>query len=104
MKTITVSDENGKKYTLEFTKNVIVHMEKQGFNIDDFDKKPVLMTSMLVQGAFMANHSSTKYSKIEEIFKSLKNKKSFLEKLVEMYNEQSDELVDEGNVDWEANF
>lgn len=104
MKTITVSDENGKKYTLEYSKASIMHMERQGFNIDDFDKKPVLMATMLVQGAFIKNHSNIKYEKIESIYQSLNKKEDFLKKLLEMYNEQADELVDEGNAEWEANF
>ncbi len=104
MKQITLKDENGKEYTLEYTKSVIMHMEKQGFSFEDFDKKPVLMTSMLVQGAFVKNHPSVKYEKIEKIYQSLKNKQAFLEKLTEMYNEHQDELVDEGNAEWEANF
>ena len=104
MKTITVSDENGKKYVLEYSKASIMHMERQGFNIDDFDKKPVLMATMLVQGAFIKNHSNIKYEKIESIYQSLNKKEDFLKKLLEMYNEQADELVDEGNAEWEANF
>ena len=79
-------------------------MERQGFNIDDFDKKPVLMATMLVQGAFIKNHSNIKYEKIESIYQSLNKKEDFLKKLLEMYNEQADELVDEGNAEWEANF
>lgn len=104
MKQITVKDENGKEYRLEYTKASIMHMERQGFSLDDFEKKPVLMATMLVQGAFIKNHSNIKYEKIESIYQTLKNKEEFLEKLVEMYNEQSDELVDEGNSDWEANW
>lgn len=104
MKAITLKDENGKEYVLEFSKNSIMHMERQGFNIDDFDKKPVLMTTMLVQGAFIKNHPNIKYDKVEKIYSSLKNKEAFLKKLVEMYNEQADELVDEGNAEWEANW
>lgn len=104
MKAITLKDEKGKEYTLEYSKAVIMHMERQGFNIDEFDAKPVLMTTMLVQGAFMKNHATTKAEKIDKIYQSLKNKRAFLEKLVEMYNEQADELVDEGNAEWEANF
>ena len=104
MKTITVSDENGKKYTLEYSKASIMHMEKQGFSLEDFERKPVLMTTMLVQGAFIKNHSSMKYEKAEAIFKSLKNKEEFVKKLLDMYSEQSEEIVDEGNSEWEANF
>ena len=104
MKAITLKDENGKVYTLEFTKAIIMHMERQGFNTDEFDAKPVLMATMLVQGAFMKNHPTMKADKIEKVYQPLKNKRAFLEKLLEMYNEQADELVDEGNAEWEANF
>lgn len=104
MKAITVSDENGNKYTLEFTKTTIVAMERAGFTLDKFDEQPVLMTTLLVQGAFAKNHARVKNSTVERVFNSLKNKEAFIEKLVEMYLEQRDSLVDEGNVEWEANF
>ena len=104
MKQITLKDENGKEYTLEFSKSSIMHMERQGFSMDDFDKKPILMTTMLVYGAFIKNHSNVKQEKIDKIYGSLKNKEAFLKALVEMYLEQGDELVDEGNADWAANW
>ena len=104
MKTITVKDENGKEYVLEFSKTTIMHMERQGFVIDDFGTKPVLMATLLVYGAFAKNHPNLKNEKIDAIYKQLKNKDVFLKKLAEMYTEQADELVDEGNSDWEANW
>lgn len=104
MKQITVSDEYGNKYTLEYSKNTILAMEKAGFNLDKFEEQPVLMTTLLVQGAFAKNHARTKNETVEKIFNSLKNKEAFLEKLIEMYVEQTDTLVDEGNAEWEANF
>ena len=105
MKTITVSDEYGNRYTLEYTKNSILRMEKAGFSIDDFDKYPVTMTNLLVQGAFVANHKNTKPETIEKIYDSLKNKEGFLKKLLEMYSEHADKVVDdEGNAEWEANW
>lgn len=104
MKQITVSDEYGNKYCLEFSKNTILAMERAGFSLDKFEDQPVLMTTLLVQGSFAKNHPRTKNETIEKIFNSLKNKESFLKKLVEMYVEQSDSLVDEGNAEWEANF
>ena len=104
MKQITVSDEYGNKYRLEYTKNSIIRMEKAGFVVDDFDRFPVLMTTLLVQGAFVANHPSTKPETIDKIYAPLKNKEAFLKKLLEMYNEHSDTLVEEGNAEWESNF
>lgn len=104
MKQITVSDEYGNKYCLEYSKATILSMEKAGFSLDKFEEQPVMMTTLLVQGAFAKNHARAKNETIEKIFNSLKNKESFLKKLVEMYVEQTDTLVDEGNADWEANF
>ena len=104
MKTITVSDEYGNKYRLEYTKNSIIRMEKAGFSLEKFNESPVTQTMLLVQGAFVANHSNTKPETIDKIYASLKNKEGFLKKLIEMYTEHSDKLVEEGNADWEANW
>lgn len=104
MKQITVSDEYGNKYTLEFSKNTIIRMEKAGFNLDEIDKQPVTMTTLLVHGAFAKNHPSAKVETMDKIYDSLKNKELFLKKLVEMYNEHADELVAEGNAEWEASW
>lgn len=104
MKQITVSDEYGNKYTLEYSKNTILAMEKAGFSLEKMDTSPVMMITLLVQGAFAKYHSRTKNETIEKIYKSLKNKDDFLTKLVEMYVEQTDALADEGETEWEANF
>ena len=104
MKQITVSDEYGNKYTLEYSKATIMQMERAGFSLDKFDDQPVLMTTLLYQGAFAKNHRQIKNETMDKIYQSLKDKEAFLKKLVEMYAEQSDALVDEGNAEWEANF
>lgn len=104
MKSMTVCDEYGNKYTLEFTKATIMRMEKAGFNLDEFDTKPVTMITLLVQGAFQARHANVKTETIDKIYQGLKDKEGFLKKLVEMYAEHSDTLVEEGNSEWEANW
>lgn len=104
MKQITVSDEYGNKYRLEYTKNTIVRMERAGFSLGKFNESPVTMTTLLVQGAFAANHPSVKPATVDKIYDSLKNKEAFLEKLIEMYSEHSDKIVEEGNAEWEANW
>ncbi len=104
MKQITVSDEYGNKYVLEYSKNTILSMEKAGFSLDKYPDQPVLMTTLLVQGAFAKNHARTKNETIDKIYNSLKDKEIFLKKLVEMYVEQTDTLADEGEAEWEANF
>ena len=104
MKSITVSDEYGNKYKLEYTKKTIIRMENAGFSIEDFDKAPVKNINLLVQGAFMANHPRIKEETVEKIYESLKDKNKFLEKLAEMYAEHAEKLVEEGNAEWVANW
>lgn len=104
MKSITVCDEYGNKYKLEFTKKSIIRMENAGFTLEDIEKAPVKQITLLVQGAFMANHPHVKEETIEKIYDSLKDKNKFLEKLAEMYNEHAEKLVEEGNADWVANW
>lgn len=104
MKQIIVSDEYGNKYTLEYSKNTIVSMEKAGFSIDKITEQPVLMTTLLVQGAFAKNHPRVKTETIEKIYQNIKGKEAFLSKLLEMFVEQTDTLADEGEAEWEANF
>ena len=104
MKQITVSDEYGNKYILEYSKNTIMRMEKSGFVFDEIESKPVLMTTLLYQGAFLKNHPNTKGETMDKIYDSLANKELLFKKLAEMYLEQSDALVDEGNSEWEANW
>lgn len=104
MKQITVKDEYENKYTLEYSKQSIMQMEKSGFSLDKMAESPVLMITMLYQGAFIKNHRNTKAETMDKIYNSLKEKDRFVEKLIEMYSEQSDALVEEGNAEWEANF
>ena len=104
MKQITVSDEYGNKYTLEYSKATILSMEKAGFSLTKFEDQPVLMTTLLVQGAFAKNHGRTKAETMEKIFNSLKDKQTFIQKRMEMFIEQQDAIADEGNSEWEANF
>lgn len=104
MKSITVSDENGNKYKLEFTKNSIIQLEAAGFNLNSFDDSPVTMITLLTRGAFKANYPSMKAERADEIIEGLEAKDELIGKLAEMYAEHAEKLVDGGNVKWEANW
>lgn len=104
MKQITISDENGNKYTLEFSKQTIIQMEKAGFNADEFERQPVTMATLLVQGAFAKHHKLLPAQQIEAIYNNQKDKPGLLARLGEMYAEHVNELVGEGNAEWEANW
>jgi hypothetical protein len=103
-------EHNGKEYCLEYTRESVKAMEREGFSISDVLEKPMLNLPKLFAGAFKAHHKwGVKPIEIDEIFKKFKNKEALFEKLVEMYNEPMEAMLDEpeneGNaIAWEANF
>lgn len=100
---------NKKEYTLEYTRETVKQMEREGFVANDIISKPMLTLPKLFAGAFKAHHKyDTKQKQIDEIFELFKNKQALVEKLAEMYSEPMETLmddVDEGNaIAWDANF
>ena len=100
---------NGKEYTLEYTRESVKQMEREGFVAGDIVNKPMLTLPKLFAGAFKAHHRfDTKQKQIEEIFDLFTNKGALIEKLAEMYAEPMETLMDDsdaGNaIAWDANF
>lgn len=102
---------NNKEYTLEYTRESVKQMEREGFVTSDIVDKPMLTLPKLFAGAFKAHHKfDVKQKQIDEIFELFANKQALIEKLAEMYAEPMETLMDsdntnEGNaIAWEANF
>ena len=98
---------NDKEYTLEFTRNTISTLERQGFVPQDLLTKPMTMLPTLFRGSFLAHHPFVKQDVVDEIFSLMKDKQGLLNQLVEMYNEPIESLIsepndDEKNVVWTA--
>ena len=100
-----------KEYTLEYTRESVKQMEREGFKGEDVVNKPMLTLPRLFAGAFKAHHKfDTKQKVIDEIFELFTNKQALVEKLAEMYMEPMETLLDDDNIDqgnaikWEANF
>ena len=100
-----------KEYTLEYTRETVKQMEREGFVAGDIVNKPMLTLPKLFSGAFKAHHKfDTKQKLIDEIFDLFTNKQALVEKLAEMYAEpmetlMDNESVDEGNaIAWDASF
>ena len=98
----------GTDYCLEYTRRTIREMESEGFNSSEIDGKPMTMIPMLIAGAFKKNHRFVNADKIDRIYRAIPRKEEFVRKLVEMYNEPLNTLIEEpeegeGNVEWEAN-
>ena len=99
----------GKDYTLEYTRDSVKQMEREGFVANDIIAKPMLTLPKLFSGAFKAHHKyDVKQKQIDEMFDLFKNKDALIEKLAEMYHEPFEALMDDsdsGNaIAWEANF
>lgn len=101
---------NNKEYTLEYTRESVKQMEREGFVAGDIIDKPMSTLPKLFAGAFKAHHRfDVKQKQIDEIFELFTNKQALIEKLAEMYAEPMEALMDndstEGNgIAWEANF
>lgn len=107
-KTIRVTYD-GETYTLEFTRETISMMEKNGFRIQDVEDKPMSTLPTLFAGAFLAHHRKIKAGMISKIFERMTDKTGLIAKLGEMYAEPLESLFDEpegdeGNATWGADF
>lgn len=56
MKKVILKDLNNKDYHLMLNRNSIKWLEANGFDLEDFDKKPVTYYDMLWMSLFIANH------------------------------------------------
>lgn len=98
---------NGKKYELGFTRNSVVMLERNGFNIDELSVKPMTMLPMFWQGAFAAYSKGVKRALMDEIYENISDKQGLISALVELYAETLNTLTDEpdednkGNATWE---
>ena len=103
-------EHGGKEYTLEYTRESVKQMEREGFVSNDIVSKPMLTLPKLFAGAFKAHHRYEKQKIIDEMFECFTNKIGLIEKLAEMYNDpietlMDDEAIKEGNaIAWDANF
>ena len=59
-KTLTLKDNQGKVYTLEYTRQTVKVMERQGFIPDKVSEQPMTYLPTLFAGAFMAHHRNIK--------------------------------------------
>lgn len=102
------SEFNGKEYTLEFNRNIVIALEDRGLDINDISTKLVKNTTMLIRGAFDMHHKETKEKTRDAVYLALSHKGEFLKALVDCYNETAASLFgvneedSEGNPNWEV--
>jgi len=107
-KTIRINYDK-KEYILEYNRSTARLTETRGFNAGQIDSKPATMLPLLFEGAFLAHHSNIKKKVVEDIFEQLGDKGKLIGKLLEMYMETVNSLMDstednEKNAGWEASW
>ena len=92
----------GKPYCLEYTKQSVRQMERNGFVASELVEKPMSMLPQLFAGAFLAHHRYIKPALIEEIFEAMGDRQELVGKLSEMYNEPLEAMMNGENSDDES--
>lgn len=93
-KQLTFTD-NGVDYTLEFTRNTVRRMERNGFDASAAEKSPMTAVYDLFVGAFQANHRNVDSRKLDDMFNRIGDIGAWAEDLLEMYKEPFETLADE---------
>lgn len=104
-KKLILTDKNGDKFTLEFNRNVIDRMQRNGFVLDT--DRLYMSAKDLIQGAFRMHHRGMEWGEIEKVWKCQNKRDELLKKLVEMFYEPTIDLMgtdeqegDDGNPTW----
>lgn len=96
---------NGETYTLEYNRMAVKLLEQNGFELEEFLKKPMTNIELAFTGSFIKNHKNVNQTTIDKIYNSCKSKKDLIVSLQRMIQETYESLLsdsDEGNVSWEV--
>ena len=98
-------EKDGQKYVLEYTRESVALMERQGFAIEELLTKPMLMLPLAFQGLFYKNHRRVNKAFVDEVYDNFSNKEKLLETISSMLEECYSSLTEDkedkkGNIDW----
>ena len=99
-------EKDGQKYVLEYTRESVALMEKQGFAVSELTTRPMLMLPLAFQGLFYKNHRNVNKAFVDEVYDNFTNKEKLLEAIAGMLDECYSSLTegnkedDKGNIDW----
>ncbi|MCM1167702.1 MAG: DUF5055 domain-containing protein [Lachnospiraceae bacterium] len=106
MKKVTITANDGKRYTLMFNRKTAAVYNDMGYTAKDLRERPLVAVPVFIWCAFKAAHPSIKQSKTEEVWDELsaKSKSSVMTALVDMYTDTYTSLMgDENGGDDEGN-
>ena len=94
---IVLTYDDGREYTLEFTRETIEYAERMGFTLDDLSSKMMTRIPELFHYAFRAHHPQLSKKKTDEIlFNDLGGMSEKLaDRLINLYSLPFDTLASE---------
>jgi hypothetical protein len=99
---------NGKAWTLEFNARTVKEVQNSGFKQSEIGDKLMVMLPILWHGAFLMHHRFEKAEVIDSMLPLMGDKEALFDKLVQMYSEPIEALIDEPDesvkVDWTASW
>lgn len=98
-------EKDGQKYVLEYTRESVALMERQGFSLEELSSKPMLMLPLAFQGLFYKNHRRVNKTFVDGVYDKFEDKEKLLETIAEMLDECYSSLTDDngddkGNISW----
>lgn len=98
----------GTKYCLEYNRDAIKIMEKQGFDLNNFMAQPMSSVDLAFEGAFLKNHRNIRAAKVKEIYDGLGHKRELANELLDMISETYNSLFEDDeeklgkNIEWKT--
>jgi hypothetical protein len=91
-------------YTLEYNRDAIKLMEKQGFDLESFTKHPMTMVDLAFEGSFLMHHAKITKKEVSEIYDLFTKKRDLVNQLIVMINETYSSLFEDNNEDDSKNI
>lgn len=95
MSAIKIETKDKNVYVLEYDKKTVKRMSNEGFAINKYQENPIAYIPQLFAGAFYKNHRTASQVEIDHVWDAIPDKEGFIDKLMEMYATQINELFAE---------
>lgn len=85
----------GEKFTLEYNRRAVQLLEEKGFEISQFEAKPMTNIPLLFQYSFAMHHPEITMGKIDLIYNTIEDKKGLATQLYGMVADAYNSLFEE---------
>ena len=86
--------DDGKEYTLAFTRETVAATERMGFILNNVYDAPMNSLILLWRGAFLEHHDTLKIAEVDALLDKI-DTKGLLDALLDLYRAPVESLTDE---------